>query len=410
MNLVKYLACDHVDQVEGEPAQLGIDAATGMPELNPFAHALCSMKPAQLRIANFDAHLKDTSYHGGAEGNARNGAKGEACQVLVLLFTRHSDPNAGSGSGEGTAAATALLIEDLLPSQAARQSFENWMVQNVSKDVQNAVKSRATKAAILAGPSSSRNPGSPLATNDQVEVELDVFDAFKKRTGAVTESVRQAMGEAEAHAEEQLDELGIKLFTKDDLMDDATCWKDSKLAKKQFQLSSTERDVGAGAGPDLPSKDEERIKMQNAERQKMLGRDPLGIRPDTFDLQNLKGRAIEVLDDAINDLEEEMDEFEPHEKAAEIARKRKKKKDKHAYSVDQLVSLGSQKNALEAILTGGLDEKTNAEGEEKSSAAAKDLSILPTDADFNPMLFLTLVHRNASYEQLKESVLRLDSK
>ena len=77
--------------------------------------------------------------------------------------------------------------------------------------------------------------------------------------------------------------------------------------------------------------------------------------------------------------------------------------------MDQLISLGSQKNALEAILSGGKDDQTDTDGEEKARAA-KNLSILPTDADFNPLLFLTLVHRNASYEQLKESIERLDSK
>ena len=135
----------------------------------------------------------------------------------------------------------------------------------------------------------------------------------------------------------------------------------------------------------------------------------MGIRPDNFDLKNVQGRAIEMLENVIEDIQEEMDDFEPHERATEITRRRKKKKDKYAYAVDQLISLGSQKNALEAILSGGKDDQTDTDGEEKASAA-KNLSILPTDAEFNPMLFLTLVHRNASYEQLKESIERLDSK
>jgi hypothetical protein len=89
------------------------------------------------------------------------------------------------------------------------------------------------------------------------------------------------------------------------------------------------------------------------------------------------------------------------------------KKDKNAYTVDQLLSLGSQKNSLEAILRGERrDDKKNAreEGEEKSITGAQDLSILPTDANFDPLLFLTLVHRNAGYKELKESVHRLDRK
>ena len=120
---------------------------------------------------------------------------------------------------------------------------------------------------------------------------------------------------------------------------------------------------------------------------------------------------MEELQDAIEDLAEEMEDMDPIEKTAELARRRKRKKDKYAYAVEDLVSLGTQKNSLEAILAGdGEEGKSEADGEAKASMAAKDLSILPTDANFNPMLFLTLVHRNASYDQLKESLLRLDSK
>lgn len=148
----------------------------------------------------------------------------------------------------------------------------------------------------------------------------------------------------------------------------------------------------------------------------MIGKDPLGIRPENFDLNNVQGRALEMLTDAIHDLADEMDDFEPDEAAMESARRKKKKKDRYAYAVDQLISLGSQKNALEAIFSGDQDENkegditTGETGETKASSAVEDLSILPTDANFNAMLFLTLVHRDAGYEQLKKSIRRLDSK
>lgn len=403
MHLVKYLACDHVDQIDGEPTPLGIDALSGLPELNPFAYGLCSMKPSQLKIANFDAHLK----YQGSDANARNGARIEACQVLVLLFTRHFDPSAidpVTGS-TATSPSQTLLMEDLLPTQAARQSFENWMVQNVSKEMQNTIKSRTTKASI-----SASMPNHPTTiTEPDDEVEVDIVDAFKKKA-VHDEGMRNAMAEAEAHADQQLDELGIKLYKKDDEIFNTsgselpTTWKDSKLAKKQVQFASDH-----SSGTESKDKDKEKIKIQNEERQKLIGKDPLGIRPDNFDLKNVQERAMEMLHDAIQDIQEEMDDFEPHERAVEMARRRKKKKDKYAYSVDQLISLGSQKNALEYILSGGKDDKVDVDEEEKA-ITAQNHSILPTDADFNPMLFLTLVHRNATYEQLKESIERLDSK
>lgn len=410
MHLVKYLVCDHVDLIDGEPAPLGIDAVSGLPELNSFAYTICSMKASQLRIANFDAHLQNPTH----DTNARNGARIEACQVLVLLFTRYFDPNAVDPVTGSTATPPSqiILMEDILPSPSARQSFESWMVQNVSKDVQNIIRSRTSKVAPSIAPQPA--PSGPLdIQDDQVEVDIDIIDSFKKRN--VNESMRNAMAEAEAHADEQLDELGLKLYKKDDMIfgdgaknEPPTCWANSKLAQKQVQFASDDGNRRGGTTEsESKTKDDEKIKLQNEERQRLIRTDPLGIRPENFDLKNVQGRAIEMLEDAIQDIQEEIDDYEPHEKATEVTRRKKKKKDKYAYAVDQLVSLGSQKNALEAIVSGGKD---GADGEEKASAAAKDLSILPTDADFNPMLFLTLVHRDASYEQLKDSIERLDSK
>jgi hypothetical protein len=416
MHLLKYLVCDHVDLVNGDPTSLGIDAQSGQPELNQFSYILCSMKAQQLKIANFDAHLKDTRYNS-AEGNARGGARSEACHVLVLLFTRHFDPNDGEGS---LSPSNNLYMEDLLPSPSARQSFENWMVQNLSKDVQNIIRSRATKSIILTNPLTPEgNNASRLPSANEVEVDIDVLSAFKKRD--ISQSQRKAMTEAEAHADEQLGALGIKLYRKEDILFDSphgdeppTTWKNSKLALKQIQLSSAESGaVRAGEEIEMGVKDEEKLKKLDIEQQKLHGKDPLGIRPEDFDLRDIQGRAKEILEGAILDIGEEINDFDQDEKSIENNRRRKMKKDKNAYTVDQLLSLGSQKNSLEAILRGERrDDKKNAreEGEEKSITGAQDLSILPTDANFDPLLFLTLVHRNAGYKELKESVHRLDRK
>lgn len=415
MHLLKYLVCDHVDLVNGDPASLGIDAQSGQPELNQFAYALCSMKAQQLKIANFDAHLKDTRYNS-AEGNARGGARSEACHVLVLLFTRHFDPN----DPEGSSSESSLFMEDLLPSPSARQSFENWMVQNLSKDAQNIIRSRATKSIILTNPLTPEgNNAARLPSANEVEVDIDVLSAFKKRD--VSQSQRKAMTEAEAHADEQLGALGIKLYRKDDILFDTshddelpTTWDKSKLALKQIQLSSAESGaVRAGEEMEMGGKDEEKLRKLDAEQQKLQGKDPLGIRPEDFDIHDIQGRTKEILEGAINDLGEEIEDFDHDEKSFENNRRRKMKRDKNAYTVDQLLSLGSQKNSLEAILRGetrGDKNNDREEGEEKSNSVAQDLSILPTDANFDPLLFLTLVHRNAGYKDLKESIRRLDSK
>ena len=63
--------------------------------------------------------------------------------------------------------------------------------------------------------------------------------------------------------------------------------------------------------------------------------------------------------------------------------------------VDQVNWLETQRQALLAI------------AEAKKSGGA---SILPTDPQFDPLLFLTLVHRNATYEELQDSTSRLSRK
>ena len=89
MNLLNYLVCKHVDLKDGTPINSGIDAATGLPELNAFAYTFCSLTPSQLKLANFDAHLTESKHHGDGGASARLSAKGDACEVLVLLFTRY---------------------------------------------------------------------------------------------------------------------------------------------------------------------------------------------------------------------------------------------------------------------------------------------------------------------------------
>lgn len=388
MNLLKFLVLDYHEVKLGEVVPPKIDNVTGLAELNPFADALCSLKPEQLRLANFEQHVKDVKEEA---DHQRAGAKNDACQVLALLFSRHYTPNTTTGSNH-------LLLTDLLDSPQAIQSFENWMVQNISKEQQQMIKSNA-----YANKSVAMN-----ATESLVEETDDNF-GFKKRSH-LSDPMQSPSDPTDTFAEEQMDSLGIKLYNKKDMMgstlhssDLPTRWEDSKLAQAQIQLDTHNA---------VSEKDEEKLRIYNEEKQQILRRDPLNIRPDNFDLKYIQEQAVELLQDAIHDMEEEMEEYEPRERFEEVARKRRKARDKYAYSVEHLVSLGSQKNALEAILYGkdiGESPKNDNEEEKSTLKPAQDLSILPSDPNFNPMLFLTLVHKNTSYEELVDSMKCLDS-
>ena len=114
---------------------------------------------------------------------------------------------------------------------------------------------------------------------------------------------------------------------------------------------------------------------------KMQGKDPLGLRRD-LDLREIQKLRVELLEQALKDLDEEIRDME-QEKSDEA----------------HLKSLVAQKESLESILD-SLGPK-EAEGGK---------SILPTDSNFDPLMFLTLVHRNATYDTLNKSIERLSSK
>lgn len=384
MNLLKFLVVDYHEVQMGEIVPPNIDDATGLPELNPFADALCTLKPEQLRLANFEQHLRNVKEEA---DHQRAGAKDDACHVLALLFSRYHDPNSTNTS-------THLVFTDLLDSPQTIQSFENWMVQNVSKEQQQMIKSN-----VFANTSAENNASERYGDEDNFgfKKRSHFNDAMKSSTESTTEGL----------AAEQMDSFGIPSHNKTDAVDSKsshlpTRWEDSKLAQAQIQLDTHNA---------VSMKDEEKLRLYNEEKQRNLRKDPLNIRPENIDLQYIQEQAVELLQDAIHDLEEELEEYEPRERFEEVARKRKKKKDKYAYSVEHLASLGSQKDALETILYGkDIDEGPEDDHEEEKShlVPAKDLSILPSDPNFNPMLFLTLVHKNTSYEELVNSIGCLD--
>ncbi len=394
MNLLKYLVCDHIDMKDGEPTNNGVDANTGLNELNSFAYAFCSLLPSQLRLANFDAHLKEVRYNGN-EGDARSGAKGDACQVLVLVLTRHFNPVDGHSK---QSPGSSISMDDVLTTVEAKRTFENWMVQIVSKDVQNAIKktkeSSSIPTQIMPKSNTTGLSSNPFGIDGDDDDIVNVFKPDNSR--------KVINAEASADRQHRLEKIGIQLDIQDKENADGppTCWQDSALANQQVQLSVAE---GVATTND---KTKEKWSEQIEERKRLIGRDPMGIRPDNFDLKSIKDRVIQVLDGCVEDLEEEIQEGGHHTRATDETKR--KKKDKYAYFVEQIVSLEAQKAALEAILDGEQVDVDDEDAEEKRSSAA-ELSILPADSNFDPLLFLTIVHRDTGYEQLHDSITMLES-
>mmetsp|Transcript_59902 Transcript_59902/g.88925 ORF Transcript_59902/g.88925 Transcript_59902/m.88925 type:complete len:993 (-) Transcript_59902:55-3033(-) len=158
----------------------------------------------------------------------------------------------------------------------------------------------------------------------------------------------------------------------------------SQLARSELQLSADARASKEGEEAET----EEERRLMEEERLRMLTRDPLSIHPDSFDLRGIQSQQMDLLGQALMDLEERMN----NEADAGTYHSESAIGDGN---VDHVVSLGAQRMALEAVLERIQDE---------------DTSILPTDPNFDPLTFLTLVHRNTSFEELSRSIDMLSSK
>ena len=130
-------------------------------------------------------------------------------------------------------------------------------------------------------------------------------------------------------------------------------------------------------------------KRLEGQKKRLLGRDPLGIKGATidsnrearpFDLREVDANREDLIQRALIEIEEEIEE--------ELAVVEEA-------GVDQVNWLEAQRQALLAIA------ETN---------KSKGSSILPTDPQFDPFLFLTLVHRGATYQELQDSTSRLSRK
>jgi len=166
-----------------------------------------------------------------------------------------------------------------------------------------------------------------------------------------------------------------------------TCWADSKLSQG---LEDDEMRKKHGE-----SMREKRIEE---EKKKVTKVDPLELRKMDFDLrlvQKNKDFLIEENLKALDDMEEE-----------------KEDKNSGDGEMEKLLSLERRKESFHSMLersskkyyTTEFDENIEEEGMFQSG------SVLPAQEDFDPMLFLTLVHGRANYHHLHYGMDRLNNK
>jgi hypothetical protein len=301
------------------------------------------------------------------DGDKRGGAKEDACYVISLLVTRHL-----ADDGETT---QYMPLETILSSKPARIVYSAWLKQGAPKFLQKQVN----KALAHMEAQKAESP----------EKSVAVSPKKKAKTVRIQEP---------AEEEESLDrEFGrtpkkgnLRSSTSRDSEGPAMRWEDSELYQEQV--------VKANAAQRSSARDAQQtaVERKRLEKEKLIaqGKDPLGLKPN-INLREIQSLKIELLEQAVKDLDEEI----------RAERGRTETEDEH------IQSLEAQKDSLEHILDtmGDIDPSTREFGDEESKANSGEKSIILSDSNFDPLLFLTLVHRNANYDTLMKSIDRLSS-
>jgi hypothetical protein len=356
MNLLKFLVCDFVEDGQGA----GV--------LNLFAQGFCSFPVDKYRYMSLDLHLI---------GDQRGGAKEDACSVMVLLLTKHMTEDGETLS--------PLAKEDLLASQQAQKAFELWVQQHATKQQRELIKNNAQKRkeAVVV------ERDDVLAADGLVNEEDDLEESEEDDAGAYDEDDALAgLKRRKKNAKKEMLEA-THAGELERMSGPAMRWEDSQLYREQRARFAAHQRMQEGGEYHDTVRDSQEAAAEMVEREeeksKVLRRDPLGLKGTDFDLRTLETNQVDFLEQALLELQEEL------------------RKAEAGGEDDQ--ALRAKKESLEMIL----DRIVGVAGAD-AHLAGTGKSILPTNPDFDPILFLTLVHRRASYEELVGSMNRLSSK
>jgi len=246
-----------------------------------------------------------------------------------------------------------VAAADLLPDPRNRAEFERWLVENAAPDARRRIKENAQAKA--------GGGGAARAEDDEDENDEDVLGVFGKRGGKGS-SAEAAPRPGQAPKPEAAP------------AGPPTTWSQTSMAEKK------ERASGAIFLEEEQKKDAEAQAKAKEEKQRLLQRDPLGILgADRFDLQAADADIEHLLRRTLQEIE---DEIEAELQMAGDS------------GVEKVNWLEAQRQSVLAVAEAKKDGR----------------SILPTSPNFDPMLFLTLAHRHATYGELQDSTSRLSRK
>jgi vacuolar-type H+-ATPase subunit F/Vma7 len=364
MNLLKWLLLDW--------KELGQKKA----DLNIFAISFLSLPTQYYHHMQLDLHCS-------ADRNDRGGSLEDACHIIVLILTRHL-----SEDGEH---AQPVTLDELMSNPRGQQEFEIWSARNTPASIQELVKKNTTarQSELTVQQRQETMANKAMGVSEESEEDLEEEDETETENHAVEgnddammafrkhkKTVRKDLKEAAGHGDITATTGGP-----------AERWEDSQLAREQRARAAQ----AARAGIHETVRDSQEAAQEAADREeekaRALSKDPLGIvDTDDFDIRHIERSQAEIMEQALHDLLLEVQQAE-------------------ATGVEELITrVVSQKESLEAMveLMGGI------EGMENTPNLTH--SVVPTSHKFDPVLFLTLVHRTTSYDELTGSLQRLTSK
>lgn len=356
MNLLKFLVCDFAED----------GGNSGRNSLNLFAQAFCSLPADKYRFMSLDLHVV---------GDRRGGAKEDASHVMVQLLCFHMQEDGETPS--------PLSITDLLMTPPAQQAFELWCTQNTTKDQQNMIKENAQKRLETLQAQRKDDLENADLDDDYVESDEEQEDAHDD-DGALA-GIRRKRRAAKKEINDATHAGELEKRQKGP----ALRWEDSQLYREQRARLAAHQRMLEGGEYHNTVRDSQEAAAEMADREeekaKILRKDPLGLKDTDFDLRTIEKDQVEVLEQALLEFQEELRKGE-------------------AGGEDDK-TLRAKKESLESILD-TIVGVAGAEGGIRDTGR----SILPTEHNFDPILFLTLVHRKATYEELVGSMNRLSSK
>lgn len=417
MILLKYLVCDFVEMSNGKPTPVKKPKdENDIDDLNQFAQRFCVLTVEQLKALKLDVHVKSSQYNS-TEGNKRNGAKEEACHLLVLLLTRHMNT-------DGTVR-QPILASDLLPSEAAMKGFEAWLKQNTSSEVKDQIMSmlytpvnnnassnsssdKTNKSPTKAKPQQKKVVLNPF-DDDEDEQEDEDDDENKEKEDTFPDSSSHRSNKSK-NRRMQSEE---KLWDNEKYTEGPTTWAESDLAHPS---TATDLTVNRFHYSRFDSNMDTSGQRMISRKLRELDDDPLGIRPKAFNINQVNETKKTILEDIIRDLEQEKkeieDQYDHHIKHEEI---------EFASTIEeQLLVLEKELEHLMKLYQGDGKNASNKKNTERNNNSDSDMSrdesknkiqessILATDPNFDPLLFLTLIHADVTPEQLRDGLYRLN--